>query len=191
MTISHYYQLAVTNTNCARFQHKLPAYLALPPEMIEVQHSFIDEEIVMKVCYLPIKDVNPESVREAVTLTNKRGIASSSSTSLVAPHRNSGRERARHELRVAYELLLDAKRHKQRIADVVLALQDSSRTPPGQARLLHVQLHYSHSLILCCSLTYSHSLILTDNVTTLCCMCNFIDLLTLSDTSRVLTIRPL
>ena len=35
-----------------------------------------------------------------------------------------------HELRIAYELLLDAKRHKLRIADVVLALQDSSRTPP-------------------------------------------------------------
>ena len=36
-----------------------------------------------------------------------------------------------HELRVAYELLLDAKRHKLRIADVVLALQDCSRTPPA------------------------------------------------------------
>ena len=36
-----------------------------------------------------------------------------------------------HELRIAYELLLDAKRHKQRIADVVLALQDCSRTPPA------------------------------------------------------------
>jgi len=36
-----------------------------------------------------------------------------------------------HDMRVAYELLLDAKRHKQRIADVVLALQDSSRTPPA------------------------------------------------------------
>jgi hypothetical protein len=114
--------------------------------MIEVQHSFIDEEIVMKVCYLPIKDVNPESVREAVTLTNKRGIASSSSSSLVAPHRSSGRERARHELRVAYELLLDAKRHKQRIADVVLALQDSSRTPPGQVRQLSTSLTtHTHS----------------------------------------------
>ena len=29
----------------------------------------------------------------------------------------------RHELRVCYQLLLDAKRHKLRIADVVLALQ--------------------------------------------------------------------
>ena len=36
-----------------------------------------------------------------------------------------------HELKVAYELLLDAKRHKMRIDDMVLALQDSSRTPPG------------------------------------------------------------
>lgn len=36
-----------------------------------------------------------------------------------------------HELKIAYELLLDAKRHKLRIADVVLALQDCSRTPPA------------------------------------------------------------
>lgn len=39
--------------------------------------------------------------------------------------------RVTHDLRVAYELLLDAKRHKLRIADVVLAFQDSSRTPPA------------------------------------------------------------
>lgn len=37
----------------------------------------------------------------------------------------------RHDLRVAYELLLDAKRHKLRIADMVQAQQDHSRTPPA------------------------------------------------------------
>ena len=36
-----------------------------------------------------------------------------------------------HEIKISYELLLYAKRHKQRIADVVLALQDLSRTPPA------------------------------------------------------------
>jgi serine/threonine protein kinase len=35
-----------------------------------------------------------------------------------------------HDLRVTYELLLDAKRNKLRIADVVLAQQDLSHTPP-------------------------------------------------------------
>ena len=41
---------------------------------------------------------------------------------MVTPH--AVLSRAQHELKVAYELLLDAKRHKQRIADVVMASQD-------------------------------------------------------------------
>jgi hypothetical protein len=36
-----------------------------------------------------------------------------------------------HEIRIAYKLLLDAKRDKLRIADMVLALQDCTQTPPG------------------------------------------------------------
>lgn len=95
------------------FQHKLPAYLALPPDMIELQERYIDEEILSKVCALPIRGVTEAVVREAVL------------DPIVG-----GKSMALHEMRVAYELLLDAKRHKQRIADVVLALQDSSRTPP-------------------------------------------------------------
>ena len=39
--------------------------------------------------------------------------------------------RLKHELNVAYQLLLDAKRHKLRIADVVLALQNQASTPPS------------------------------------------------------------
>lgn len=31
------------------FQHKLPAYLSIPPEVIELQEKYIDEEIVAKV----------------------------------------------------------------------------------------------------------------------------------------------
>ena len=97
------------------FQHKLPAYLNLPPEMIESQERCVDEEIVAKVCNLPIRGVTRELVTDAVMQgkTNKRPTV------------------MMHELKVAYELLLDAKRHKMRIDDMVLALQDSSRTPPG------------------------------------------------------------
>lgn len=94
------------------FLHKLPLYLSLAPDMIEIQERYIDDEIVEKVCLLPLRGASPQAVRDAVTSTAK--------TKTIASH----------ELRVAYELLLDAKRHKQRIADVVLALQDSSRTPP-------------------------------------------------------------
>lgn len=95
------------------FLHKLPVYLSLPPEMIEMQERCIDDEIVAKVLQLPLRGVSDQAVREAVMDTS-----------------SSNRSVMKHEMRVAYELLLDAKRHKQRIADVVLALQDNSRTPP-------------------------------------------------------------
>jgi len=95
------------------FQHKLAAYLSLQPAQIELQERYIDEEIVLKVCQLPIRGATPENVKDAV-------LNSSSQKTTVL----------RHELQVCYNLLLDAKRHKQRIADVVLALQDQSRTPP-------------------------------------------------------------
>jgi len=111
------------------FQHKLPAYLSLPPEMIEQQERYIDEEIVAKVCQLNFRGISPELVREAVlpTLKKSSGMISSPSGNLQAMGVSP---RMSHELRVAYELLLDAKRHKQRIQDVFLALQDPSRTPP-------------------------------------------------------------
>jgi 5'-AMP-activated protein kinase, catalytic alpha subunit len=112
------------------FQHKLPAYLSLPPDMIEVQHRYIDDDIVEKVCQLPIKDVNESAVRAAVLGHN---MASQSNMALNSLMKRPVHVPTRYEndLRVAYELLLDAKRHKLRIADVVLALQDSSRTPPS------------------------------------------------------------
>jgi 5'-AMP-activated protein kinase catalytic alpha subunit len=104
------------------FQHKLPAYLALPPETIESQERYIDDEIVQKVCGLPLRDATPENVIEAVLHGDRKD-----GVSIIS--------RVKHELRVAYELLLDEKRHKLRIADVVLAFQDSSRTPPTQSPL--------------------------------------------------------
>jgi len=96
------------------FLHKLPVYLSLPPAMIEMQERYIDNEIVEKVCQLPLKGVTPEVVTDAVLTSD-----------------GDNKSRMKHELKVAYELLLDAKRQKQRIADVVLALQDPSRTPPA------------------------------------------------------------
>ena len=50
----------------AWFLHKLPAYLALPPETIEMQERYIDEEIIQKVCLLPLRDATPENVIDAV-----------------------------------------------------------------------------------------------------------------------------
>merc|ERR1711871_1503826 len=90
------------------FQHKLPAYLALPPEAIESQERYIDDEIVQKVCALPLREATRENVIDSAHMETKEGVHMS---------------RARHDLKVAYELLLDEKRHKQRIADVVLAFQ--------------------------------------------------------------------
>ena len=101
----------------AWFQHKLPAYLSVSPDAIELQEKYIDDEIVAKVCLLPIKGVTAEGVTDALQ-TSQEGIKLTG---------------LKHELKVAYQLLLDSKRHKLRIADVVLALQDTSRTPPGQS----------------------------------------------------------
>lgn len=98
------------------FQHKLPAYLTLSPESIESHERYIDDEIVNAVTQLPIKNVTRELVVQAV---------------LAKEHVTQ----YQHDLRVAYELLLDSKRHKQRIADVVLALQDQSRTPPSASQM--------------------------------------------------------
>lgn len=104
------------------FQHKLPAYLALAPAMIERRERVVDQEIVDAVCALNIRGVTKESVVEAVL-----GVQGSSSRQV---HQEQ-QSQATHDVRVTYELLLDAKRNKQRIADVVLASQDSSSTPPS------------------------------------------------------------
>jgi 5'-AMP-activated protein kinase, catalytic alpha subunit len=99
------------------YQHKLPAYLTLPPALIEMQERSLDPEILEKVCQLPVRGVQltPADVAEAVL------------------QKDSLCTGARHDLKVAYALLLDEKRHKKRIEDVVLALQDASATPPGSS----------------------------------------------------------
>lgn len=99
------------------FTHKLPAYLSVPPNVIDQQERHIDEEIVEQVANLPFPE-GTESVTIELVLAAVRG------------------ESQKNELKVAYHLLLDAKRHKQRIADVVMAMQDSSRTPVQSPRFL-------------------------------------------------------
>jgi len=94
------------------FQHKLPAYLALPPDSIEQQERCVDPEIVSKVCMLKIGSITVDTVETAVMSPDE------TLTKFL------------RKVKVTYELLLDAKRHKLRIADVVLARQDGSRTPP-------------------------------------------------------------
>ena len=96
------------------FQHKLPAYLALPPEAIEMQEKFVDEEVLTQTLSLPINGINESLARTAVL-----------------DPKQAEKKALLHEIKISYELLLYAKRHKQRIADVVLALQDLSRTPPA------------------------------------------------------------
>lgn len=102
------------------YKHKLPAHLTLPPEMIEMQERYVDAEIVEKVCNLPIRGVTRESVIDAVNSSEKLP-----------------KLPGKHDLKVAYELLLDEKRHKKRIEDVILAFQDNSTTPPGSSPRFH------------------------------------------------------
>ena len=98
------------------YKHKLPAYLTLPPAMIENQERYIDNEIVEKVCRLPIRGVTASLVTDAVENSHRQ------------PN-----DINKHDLKVAYLLLLDEKRHKKRIEDVVMALKDNTSTPPGQS----------------------------------------------------------
>jgi 5'-AMP-activated protein kinase catalytic alpha subunit len=93
------------------FQHKLPLYLSIAPDAIDMQERYLDDEIVARVCTLKISGVTPEAVAEAVTSARVKD--SSKKRSLL-----------HHELNVAYQLLLDSKRHQLRIADVMIALQN-------------------------------------------------------------------
>ena len=47
------------------FQHKLPAYLALPPEAIEMQQS-VDEGVLEQVMQLNLSGVTDQVIREAI-----------------------------------------------------------------------------------------------------------------------------
>lgn len=116
------------------YQHKLPAYLTLPPELIEMQERYLDQEIVEKVCQIAIRGLTVDIVMDAINTPDPGGNKTPS-------------QQQKHELKVSYELLLDEKRHKKRIEDVVLALQDSSATPPTNSpRILGLGTSPSSSL---------------------------------------------
>lgn len=104
----------------AWYQHRLPTYLTLHPAAIERQERYIDEEIVQKVCQLPLLGVNSALVRDAVETGG-----------------NAQRNTLKHDLKVSYELLLDEKRHQVRIDDLINARQNTSATPPGTSPRLH------------------------------------------------------
>ena len=105
------------------FLHKLPAYLTLAPASIERRERVLDDEVVESVCNLSIRGVTRDVVVMAVM--EKRLEENSE------PSNSTEDTFCFHDIRVAYELLLDAKRNKLRIADVVLASQDMSSTPPA------------------------------------------------------------
>ena len=84
------------------FQHKPPAYLRLPPELMEKQERVIDDECIREVCAAPFRGVNWNRVLEAIQRKNQR-----------------------HDLRVAYEIILDHKQAKQRTAEVMMLMQVS------------------------------------------------------------------
>lgn len=91
------------------FQHKLPQYLKFTPDLLEQQEKVLDLEAVEDVCAFVRLNAAREDVESAVM--HKVG---------------------RTDLRVAYELILDSKRSRQRAAEVAMAQQvAASSTPPA------------------------------------------------------------
>ena len=92
------------------YQHKLPAYLRLPPELMEKQERVIDEECIREVLKSPFRGVTGQRVLDAIQRRNQR-----------------------HDLKVAYEIILDHKQAKQRTAEVMMLMQQSQHdaTPPA------------------------------------------------------------
>ena len=75
--------------------------------MIEMQERYIDNEIVEKVCMLPIRGITPELVTDAINTYNEN-----------SNYKNS----LKHDLKVAYELLLDEKRLLLLFINIILLL---------------------------------------------------------------------
>jgi len=92
------------------YQHKLPGYLRLPPELMEKQERVIDEDCIRAVCSYPFRGVTWQRVLDAIKRRNQR-----------------------HDLKVAYEIILDHKQAKQRTAEVMMLMQQTQHdaTPPA------------------------------------------------------------
>mmetsp|Transcript_54757 Transcript_54757/g.110075 ORF Transcript_54757/g.110075 Transcript_54757/m.110075 type:complete len:629 (+) Transcript_54757:212-2098(+) len=93
------------------FQHKLPQYLNFTPGMLEQQERELDHETADEVAAISALRTTREQVEEAVMSMTGGG---------------------RADVRVAYELLLDGKRSRQRAAEVQMAQQAAAAsTPPA------------------------------------------------------------
>lgn len=113
------------------YKHKLPAYLTLPPSTMDQQERFVDREVIERVSKLPILSLpqsllNSSSTTESIDRLIEAVTTNNENLSVLS-------KKELHDIRVAYELLLNEKRHKKRIEDTVLAFQDNSNTPPGSS----------------------------------------------------------
>jgi 5'-AMP-activated protein kinase catalytic alpha subunit len=93
------------------FQHKLPIYLSLPPDGTEGAAREIDEEVSQEVMMLNLHGSSPRAILEVV---------------LLSPMEAHQLDKQRSAIRVAYELILDNKRQKQRIEELVMAQRSAS-----------------------------------------------------------------
>lgn len=92
------------------FQHKLPQYLHFTPNMLEQQEKVVDNETADEVALILPLRTTKEEVDLAVLEPSK----------------------GRTDVRVAYELILDSKRSRQRAAEVAMAQQAAAAsTPPA------------------------------------------------------------
>jgi 5'-AMP-activated protein kinase catalytic alpha subunit len=91
------------------FQHKLPQYLHFTPDMLEQQEKVLDVETAEEVALIAALRTDRDQV--ALSVMTKGG---------------------RQDVRVAYELILDSKRSRQRAAEVAMAQQAAAAsTPPA------------------------------------------------------------
>ena len=92
------------------FQHKLPQYLSLPPEEFESADETPDIEIVNEIQRLR-REASTDFILSIISEPRR-----------LRPQDTS----QRHRLYIMYQLLLDSKRRRQRIADVVMSSRASS-----------------------------------------------------------------
>jgi 5'-AMP-activated protein kinase catalytic alpha subunit len=93
------------------FQHKLPQYLHFTPDMLEQQEKVLDHETADEVTAIAALRTTREQVEQSVMAKGGRA-----------------------DVRVAYELILDSKRSRQRAAEVAMAQQAAAAsTPPAFA----------------------------------------------------------
>ena len=98
------------------FQHKLPQYLHFTPDLLEQQEKVIDTEVADEVAAYAKLVTSREQVEASVL-----GVFKSGSVVTI-----------RVDVRVAYELVLDSKRSRQRAAEVAMAQQAAAAsTPPA------------------------------------------------------------